>query len=67
MDALVKTDFTRANLTGAKLNQADVNGANFRGVIGRPQIEGLKEARNVRRRFSMRNRVAPAAPLIMAA
>ena len=46
MDALVKTDFTRANLTGAKLNQADVNGANFRGVIGRPQIEGLKEVRN---------------------
>jgi uncharacterized protein YjbI with pentapeptide repeats len=44
MDALVKTDFTRANLTGAKLNQADVNGANFR--VGRPQIEGLKEARN---------------------
>jgi uncharacterized protein YjbI with pentapeptide repeats len=46
MDALVKTDFTPANLTGAKLNQADVNGANFRGVIGRPQIEGLKEAPN---------------------
>ncbi len=46
MDALVKTDFTRANLTGATLNQADVNGANFRGVIGRLQIEGLKEARH---------------------
>lgn len=46
MDALVKTDFTRANLTGAKLNQADVNGANFRGVTGRAQIEGLDEARN---------------------
>jgi hypothetical protein len=66
-NALVKTDFTRANLAGAKLNQADVNGANFRGVIGRPQIEGLTEARNVRRRFSMRNRVAPAVPLIVAA
>jgi hypothetical protein len=44
-----------------------VNGANFRGVIGRSQIEGLKEARNVRRRFSMHNKVVPAAPLIVAA
>jgi uncharacterized protein YjbI with pentapeptide repeats len=43
VDALVKTDFTRANLPGAKLSQADVNGANFRGVIGRLQIEGLTE------------------------
>jgi len=34
VDAVVKTDFTRANLAGAKLNQADVDGANFRGVIG---------------------------------
>ena len=41
VDAVVKTDFTRANLGGAKLNQADVNGANFRSVIGRPRIEGL--------------------------
>jgi hypothetical protein len=50
------------------LNQADVNGANFRGVIGRPQIEGLKEARHGEKAiFSMRNRVAPAAPLIVAA
>jgi uncharacterized protein YjbI with pentapeptide repeats len=40
------TDFTRANLAGAKLSQADVNGANFRGVIGRLQIEALKKARN---------------------
>ena len=67
VDALVKTDFTRANLAGAKLNQADVNGANFRGVIGRPQIEGLKRRATVRRRFSMRNKVVPAAPLIVAA
>ena len=52
MDALVKTDFTRVNLTGAKLNQADVNGANFRGVIGRAQIEGLDEARSRENRQS---------------
>ena len=51
VDAVVKTDFTRANLGGAKLNQADVNCANFRGVIGRPQIEGLKRRATVRRRF----------------
>ena len=37
---------SRPTSPGAKLNQADVNGVNFRGVIGRPQIEGLKEARN---------------------
>jgi hypothetical protein len=67
VDALVKTDFTRANLAGAKLNQADVNGANFRGASADCRSMASRRRATVRRRFSMRNKVVPAAPLIVAA
>ena len=44
---LASTDFTGADVTGAQFNKANVDGAIFVGVIGRDQMKGLDEARNV--------------------
>ena len=41
------TDFTGSNATGAQFNKANVDGAIFVGIIGRDQMKGLDEARNV--------------------
>jgi hypothetical protein len=68
VDALVKTDFTRANLAGAKLNQADVKRREL-PQPPRPTADRgpLRRRATVIRRLSMRNKVVPAAPLIVAA
>ena len=42
----MQTDFTRADLTGARLAKSNIDGANFRGAIGVDQIQGLDQARN---------------------
>ena len=44
---LASTDFTGADVTGALFNKANVDGAIFIGIIGRDQMKGLDEARNV--------------------
>jgi uncharacterized protein YjbI with pentapeptide repeats len=42
----VQTDFARADLTGARLAKANVDGANFRGAAGIARTQGLDQARN---------------------
>ena len=44
---LAGTDFTGADVTGAQFNKANVDGAIFIGIVGRDQMKGLDEARNV--------------------
>ncbi len=43
---LVQTDFSGADITGANFAKADINGAIFRGVVGRAQAKGFDQARN---------------------
>jgi hypothetical protein len=46
VDALIKTDFTRANLAGARLNQADVKARTSAAASADRRSRASKEARN---------------------
>jgi uncharacterized protein YjbI with pentapeptide repeats len=43
---LIQTDFSGADLTGAKVDKADLDGAIFTGIAGRGEIQGLDQTRN---------------------
>ena len=42
----MQTDLTRADVTGAKLAKANIDGADFTGAIGVAQLQGQDQARN---------------------